>query len=486
MKRFKKNCALFLMVGILTIMFSLLASLSNEQRVFAADNEGISTANTYYLVSKKSNKCMDVADVKLDDGANIIQYTWQCSDNQKWKLEDAGDGYFKITAAHSGKCISVSDGGREIVQLSWTGSDSQKWKFEKDEEGYYKIVNKASGKCLDVAGASTGDKAQIIQYQWKNADNQKWKVVKDCSDWMKELSPYIKNSTMNNIILPGTHDSGTSSAASSSSFSPDATDVIKKINWMGSGTVAGLARTQDKNIGQQLQLGVRYFDLRVAPNPDCNNELYFVHSKYGDSVSSSIKDVKSFLDKHDGEVVVLDFQHFYNMNEENYNELMKLLKDNLGEYLAPATSSTLNGKTLKRLCDKNQRVIVIFNDSAFYACNQYNSGPSLVFKRSEAVSSPWIQKEWNSSTIIPKLQDGLDGRPDDKLFVSQCISSFSDSRYVDNFIKGYGIYDFAKDLNPEIIKWVKNNPSQKSNIIMVDYCDYPCNFVEDIINCNKK
>ena len=387
MKNLKRIFTFFSKVGILILMFSLFQVAGfNGQRVFAVDNEGISTKNTYYFISKNSGKGIDVQCSQVNDGSNLIQYTWQCSDNQKWKFEDVGDGYFKITAVHSGKCISVDNGGKEVVQWSWKSDDSQKWKLEKVEDGYYKILNKASGKCLDVSGGSKENDTKIIQYQWNNADNQKWKIVKDCSDWMKDLSPYINNLNINNIVLPGTHDSGTSSVTSSSPFSPDAADVIKKINWMGPGTVAGLAKTQDKNIKQQLELGVRYFDLRVAPNPNSNNELYFVHSKYGDSVSMTIKDIKSFLEKHDREVIILDFQHFYGMNKDNYQELMTLLRDNLKNYMAPAQKKTLNKKTLKNLCDNNKRVIVIFEDSAYDDCKYtYNvcgdDMKSFIFER---------------------------------------------------------------------------------------------------------
>ena len=156
----------------------------------------------------------------------------KCTDNQKWKLEDIGEGYFKIIALHSAKCISINNSNTNVVQSSWNNDDNQKWRFQEVEDGYYKIVNKANGKCLDVTGGSKNDNANIIQYSWKNSDNEKWKLQKVCSDWMKDMSPYINDLTINNIILPGTHDSGTSSITSSSPFAPDAADVIKKINWM--------------------------------------------------------------------------------------------------------------------------------------------------------------------------------------------------------------------------------------------------------------
>lgn len=310
----------------------------------------------------------------------------------------------------------------------------------------------------------------------------------DLSNWMKQLSPYIDNLSINNIILPGTHDSGTSSITDKSPFAQDATDIMKKINWMGPKTLAGLSKTQDKNIKEQLELGVRYFDLRVAPNPNDNNELYFVHAKYGDSASIAIKDIKNFIESHDREIVILDFQHLYGMNKDNYRNLMSLLRDNLKNYMAPAIRDTLNKTTLKSLCDNNKRVIVSFKDSIYNEVFNLDNDDmkTLIFRRSASITSPWIDDEWNYKTLIPKLQLELDKKPSNTLFVSQCISSFSNTRYVDNFMRGKSIYDFTKNLNPEVIKWVKNNPTKNFNIIMVDFCNYPYNFTEEIIKCNIK
>ena len=60
---------------------------------------------------------------------------------------------------------------------------------------------------------------------------------KDYSDWMS----YIKDDiNVNEIVMPGSHDAGS-----------------YKMVWLG--------ETQNFNIEQQLEMGVRYFDLR-KPN----------------------------------------------------------------------------------------------------------------------------------------------------------------------------------------------------------------------------
>ena len=59
--------------------------------------------------------------------------------------------------------------------------------------------------------------------------------AKDYSKWMQNVED---ETLVNEIVLPGSHDAGT-----------------YKMVWLG--------ETQQFSIGQQLEMGVRYFDIRV-------------------------------------------------------------------------------------------------------------------------------------------------------------------------------------------------------------------------------
>ncbi len=55
--------------------------------------------------------------------------------NQQWKIEPTADGYYKLTARHSGKCLDVESGstaaGARIHQWDcYSGLTSQQWKIE--------------------------------------------------------------------------------------------------------------------------------------------------------------------------------------------------------------------------------------------------------------------------------------------------------------------------------------------------------------------
>ena len=52
---------------------------------------------------------MEVADASTADNANVQQWDFTGGENQQWQLEDMGDGYYRLLARHSGKCLEVQD-----------------------------------------------------------------------------------------------------------------------------------------------------------------------------------------------------------------------------------------------------------------------------------------------------------------------------------------------------------------------------------------
>ncbi len=85
-------------------------------------------------ISAHSGKVLDVKDVSADNGAPILQWDWWGGDNQKWQLEDVGDGLWRVVSVHSGKVLDVkdvsADNGALIQQWDWWGGDNQKWRLE--------------------------------------------------------------------------------------------------------------------------------------------------------------------------------------------------------------------------------------------------------------------------------------------------------------------------------------------------------------------
>ncbi len=74
---------------------------------------------------------MDVSGVRTDNTAPIQLWDWLNGNNQKWTITPVGNGFFKLTAVHSGKVADVNGGssadGATIIQYTYGGGTNQQW-----------------------------------------------------------------------------------------------------------------------------------------------------------------------------------------------------------------------------------------------------------------------------------------------------------------------------------------------------------------------
>lgn len=111
---------------------------------------------------------------------------------------------------------------------------------------------------------------------------------------------------LNKIVL-GSHDSGSYGMTTSSDLSPDAEEILQELQFLGSllkGIMYKWSRTQESDVTQQLNNGIRYFDLRTATKESEAN-FYFVHGLYAAEVGTFMNAVNSFLNAHSSEVRTL-------------------------------------------------------------------------------------------------------------------------------------------------------------------------------------
>ena len=115
--------------------------------------------------------------------ARLQQWTYGGGNNLKWRVEDLGGGYFRLTSISSGKVAEVAEvagsskaNGAAVQQWDWANSDNQRWSLTPQSDGSYQVLNKTSGKAMDVSGVSTADGADIQQWDWSGSggSNQKW------------------------------------------------------------------------------------------------------------------------------------------------------------------------------------------------------------------------------------------------------------------------------------------------------------------------
>ncbi|AQQ08414.1 Flavastacin precursor [Sedimentisphaera cyanobacteriorum] len=137
----------------------------------------------YRITPQHSGKCIEVSGASTAEGANVEQSSFSCGDNQQWKLQDAGEGFFRLTPRHAeDKCLSVKNqsagNGANLQQLSFSGHASQKWRLVPSENGNFSLTSKNSEKAMDVSSVSKADGANIIQWQGSGQNNQIFQFTK--------------------------------------------------------------------------------------------------------------------------------------------------------------------------------------------------------------------------------------------------------------------------------------------------------------------
>ncbi|NEP11717.1 MAG: DUF1842 domain-containing protein [Symploca sp. SIO2C1] len=116
----------------------------------------------------------------LQDGDNVLLWSKKGSDNnenQKWKLEDAGDGYYFITSTNDKVLDGTALNSGDNILL-WThkqdgNNENQKWKLEDAGDGYY-FITTTNGLALD--GTTQGEGDNVLLWTKTGGDNQKWKL----------------------------------------------------------------------------------------------------------------------------------------------------------------------------------------------------------------------------------------------------------------------------------------------------------------------
>jgi len=151
-------------------------------------------------------------------------------------------------------------------------------------------------------------------------------------DWMSSLSDDL---TINQINIPGTHDSGTydigmlGGTASLRYGYSAANFILQTIKLIESSVRQIAGQTQDLSIKEQLESGIRYFDVRLDINND-NNYLKLVHGPLscmnGETntylyLIDIINSCTAFLRDHNKETIIIHLKNENNVEDKKIAEL---------------------------------------------------------------------------------------------------------------------------------------------------------------------
>ncbi|MGW5581730.1 ThuA domain-containing protein [Micromonospora chokoriensis] len=159
-----------------------LAGVSSTLPTTPPPSDGISPTTWHTVVNRGNGKCVDARAAASANGTAIQQYTCNNSTAQQYQFVPTSGGYLRVNNRNnSAQVLDVTDrstADSAPIQLwSYSGGNNQQWRAESEGNGYYRLVNRSSGKCLDVPGASTADSVQLIQYTCNGTAAQSFRLV---------------------------------------------------------------------------------------------------------------------------------------------------------------------------------------------------------------------------------------------------------------------------------------------------------------------
>ena len=212
--------------------------------------------------------------------------------------------------------------------------------------------------------------------------------------WMGDLQPLLGNLTLFDLALPGTHDTLTYDL--STTVADNANDLPSWVAWLlhtfhslGAGVIGEFIResaiTQELNITQQLEAGIRYLDLRTIytspPNKDIGDkDWYSLHMVESNKKSISyFQSIATFLKNHPKEVIVImltrhgcegctgdkQYPGSTNAEKQTFWKQIKQTFTNVNVGFIPgsgANYTSVNSTTINELIQTNKRVLFYAGD----------------------------------------------------------------------------------------------------------------------------
>ena len=133
----------------------------------------VTAGRVYYIRQQRSGKYLDTKDGDVT-GSNIQQYSFNGSDDQKWRVENAGEGYIKLISQTGSQWRAVdvfntlNEDGTNIQLYPDLGHEAQKFKLKPAAGGGYQLLAKCSKdtRCIMVSAGSApndvfADKANV-------------------------------------------------------------------------------------------------------------------------------------------------------------------------------------------------------------------------------------------------------------------------------------------------------------------------------------
>ncbi|CAH1784310.1 unnamed protein product [Owenia fusiformis] len=303
--------------------------------------------------------------------------------------------------------------------------------------------------------------------------------VDDYSNWMGNLPEEKHSVPLNTLAIPGSHDSFSCHLDKTGELSPDNEkaifDLCKIFGNMAKDIIYNWSVTQSKTFTEQLNAGIRYFDMRSTSKPGCE-DIVFCHGMYGDKIEDSLREIDQFLIDHPKEVVLLDFNHFYKMNDFHHKQFLSMILEVFGYKMCPFLD--VESVTLEMLWENNLQVIIFYKDKI--------ASDYLQFFPTQSIMSPWANTP-DCDKLLKFLDDIYsNGHDPEKFWVWQGVCT-PDVGTIMRYLTGSLKTDIAKKVAPRFMSWLSDKKTGPTgiNICILDFIEME-NYVPCVLALNAK
>uniref|UniRef100_A0A3P9HF69 Phosphatidylinositol-specific phospholipase C X domain-containing protein n=1 Tax=Oryzias latipes TaxID=8090 RepID=A0A3P9HF69_ORYLA len=303
-------------------------------------------------------------------------------------------------------------------------------------------------------------------------------VLEGNPDWMSRLPEELHDVPLWNLALPGSHDTMSfcldisSPVLRSESFLLRLTDLL--LPCCTRPCIYRWATTQQSILADQGDLGIRFFDLRIAKNPASSSNLFFAHGIYTLlTVKEALKELAMWLEAHPKEIVIISCSHFDTMTNEDHVHLVEFIHILFNLKLC----SSKKVPTLRSCWSKGQQVIISYDNEAMLL-----EHPELW----RAIPY-WYADTPNPKKVISYLEtQKLKGRPAG--FYVSGLNLTEDATYV-ALHPCQTMRKMTMDALPLLLRWTEaQQPGPEPDRINIVCCDFVnvSEFCSIVIGLNYK
>ncbi|MFH1497072.1 MAG: RICIN domain-containing protein [Verrucomicrobiota bacterium] len=146
---------------------------------FEPVSAGVLANGTYRLINRHSGLSMDVVNASTANGADLQQWSYYATANQKWVFTHRGANQYTITSAQTGRAIDQQAGeilGGDHIQMYSLNATSanQRWLVQPTDSGHYRLVSANSGLVLEINDASTANGGRVYQGEYDGGNHEQW------------------------------------------------------------------------------------------------------------------------------------------------------------------------------------------------------------------------------------------------------------------------------------------------------------------------